>query len=402
MTHHLDAAGAVCPFTGRQSALPLDGNPHVPAPAFADARMHGPVAAVQFADGHDGLITTQYDIARAVLEDPRFSQVPRRLLLGPAEPARLDLDAAAHEALALADILSLDGEQHLRIRRSITSRFSVKAVRGRRDVVGRYVTEALDAFLEGPNPGNVTEYFAAPITVLTHCFALGVPAELVPLFEQSFVHESTSQQKFSAVREFIRAVSSSRGENVISDLLASDLTATEVEGIVFVLAVSGRDSVAYMIAMSVLTLLQHPEQLKLLVREPDLMPSAIEELVRFNTMFVTVFTRTATESLELAGVSISEGQSVAVSTVAANRDPARFDNPSVFDITRDAAGHLGFSHGPHGCVGQQFARVQVTEALTQQFQRVPNLELMPTEFESPFPLASFLPTYEAPPVMVTW
>lgn len=402
MTHHLDAAGATCPFTGRPSALPLDGNPHVPAPAFADARTHGPVAAIEFADGHPGLITTQYDIARAVLEDSRFSQVPRRLLLGPAEPEALEVDDRANEALALADILSLDGEQHLRIRRSITSRFSVKAVRGRRDVVRGYVTQVLDAFLAGPNPGNVTEHLATPISVLNHCFALGVPDQLVPLFEETFVHDSTLQQKFAVVRVIIESVSSSPGENVISDLLASDLTAAEVEGIVFVLAVSGRDSVAYMIAMSVLTLLSNPEQLDLLRRRPDLMPSAIEELVRFNTMFVTVFTRTATETVELAGVSIPRGQSVAVSTVAANRDPARFNNPSVFDITRDAAGHLGFSHGPHGCVGQQFARVQMTEALTQLLDRVPTLGLVPTEFETPYPLASFLPTYEAPRVMVTW
>lgn len=402
MTDALDARGAVCPFTGRPSGLPLDGNPHVPSPAFAEARARGPVAAIEFADGHQGLITTSYDSARAVLEDSRFSQIPRRLLLGPAEPVVPEMDARAHEALRLADILSLDGEQHLRIRRSITSRFSVKAVRGRRDDVRRVVTQVLDAFLLGPKPGNLTTDFATPISVLNHCAALGVPPELIPLFEQAFVRTSTMQEKFDAVRQIIDTASRLPGENVISDLLAADLTEAEVEGIVFVLSVSGRDSVAYMIAMSVLTLLKHPMQLERLRREPELMASAIEELVRFNTMFVTVFTRTATEAMELEGVSIAEGQSVAVSTVAANRDPGRFDNPSVFDIARDAAGHLGFSHGPHGCVGQQFARVQIAEAVSQVVERVPRLQLVPVDFETPYPVASQLPTYEAPPVLVTW
>ncbi|MBH0007790.1 cytochrome P450 [Salinibacterium sp. SWN1162] len=402
MTTTPAAAAGVCPFTGRSSALPLDGNPHVPTPALAEFRENGPATPIRFADDHEGLLVTQFGMAQAVLEDPRFTQNPRRFLLGPPEGEVHDVDQRAKDALAVADILSLDGDQHRRIRRSVTARFSVKAARGRREAVRGFVTETLDAFLAGPNPGNVTTDLATPISVRSHCLVLGVPDSHVQLFGDTFAKPTTTQRKFDVIRELLELVRLSPGDNVFSDLIASDLTAAEVEGLAWVLSVSGRDSVAYMISMSVLTLLKHPEQWELLKREPELLPGAIEELVRYNTMFLTVFSRTALEDMEIQGVTIPKGQSVTVSPVGANRDPERFDDPSTFDITRDSAGHLGFSHGPHGCVGQQFARVQITEALTQLLTRVPDLTLIDAEFESPYPLASYLPTYEAPPVNVTW
>ena len=395
-------APAVCPFTGRAAGIPLDGNPHRPTPAIATARAEAPAVPVQFADGHDGLLVARYGTAQAVLADDRFTTFPRRFLLGPAEGETHDVDQRALDALAVADILSLDGEQHLRIRRSITSRFSVKAARGRREEINGFVTEALDDFLDGPNPGNLTADFATPISVRSHCLALGVPDSHVALFAETFVQPTTTQRKFEVIRELIEVVRANPGENVLSDLLASDLSEAEVEGLGWVLSVSGRDSVAYMIAMSIFTLLRHPDQWAKLKREPELLRGAIEELVRYNTMFLNLFSRTAREDLEIEGVSVAKGQSVVVSAVGANRDPERFENPDTFDITRDAAGHLGFSHGPNGCVGQQFARVQITQAIEQIMARVPDLTLTEEQLESPYPVASFLPTYEAAPVMVSW
>jgi cytochrome P450 len=119
-------------------------------------------------------------------------------------------------------------------------------------------------------------------------------------------------------------------------------------------------------------------------------------------MFVSVFPRTATEDIELEGMRFREGESVWVSPAAANRDERRFDDPDEFDVTRDAFGHVGFGHGPHGCVGQQLARVEITEAMTCLIAGVPSLSLVSAEQNDHLPFAGDLPTYQTGAVFVAW
>jgi cytochrome P450 len=102
------------------------------------------------------------------------------------------------------------------------------------------------------------------------------------------------------------------------------------------------------------------------------------------------------------GVTIHAGQSVSVSSVAGNRDERRFPSPEEFDVTRDAYGHLGFGHGLHGCVGQQLARIEITEAITQLIGGIPSLRLVHAEQSEPMPFAHPVATYEAGAVLVGW
>ena len=160
---------------------------------------------------------------------------------------------------------------------------------------------------------------------------------------------------------------------MLSDLVSSEFSEGEIDGLTFALFSSGRDSVAYMIATATVALLSHPEQLEALRSDPSLMPGAIEEFMRYGAMFLTLFPRTATEDVELGDTHIAAGESVSVSPVAANRDGRRFENPEEFDITRDAFGHLGFGHGIHGCVGQQLARLEIRQAIGQLLAGLPGL-----------------------------
>jgi len=120
-------------------------------------------------------------------------------------------------------------------------------------------------------------------------------------------------------------------------------------------------------------------------------------------MFVTLFPRTATEDVEIDGVRIPKGTTVSASPVAANRDPHRWERPDELDLRRDAFGHLSFGSGQHGCVGQQFARLQVKEALTQLIAAMPGLRLVKAQQDEPIrPFPSELPTYHAGDVIVAW
>jgi len=405
---------AICPFS--PATLPGDGTPLEPSPTFAKWRAGGPAVPLQYQDGHEGLVSTDYDFARSILEDPRFSMRPQRMPMGPTghiinddlpnaanpseRPGPLDTDGQISEQ---SNLLIMDGEEHSRLRRLVTPRFSLRQARGRRDWISGMVAEQLKTFKSGSQPGDVWIDYARPIAAKTHCRVIGIPDSEYGNFVRLFVDSSTAQQKYDFIRKVLAMRTGDTGEDVISDLLSSDeITRHETEGILGFLLAAGRDSVAYLIATTTVALLTNPDQLDLLRAEPERIDAAIEEVMRFGAMFVTVFPRTALEDVNLKGVLIRAGQSVSVSPVAANRDPVRWDNPDNFDITRDAFGHLGFSHGIHGCIGQQLARVEIGEGVRQLIQGLPGLNLVHAEQMTPMPFAHPVAVYEAGSVMVRW
>jgi cytochrome P450 len=390
-----------CPYAER--VLPTDGTPLEPSPALATWRDEAPATPLRYPDGPDGLIVTRHALARDVLADSRFTVAVHRFPR-PQEGTELDdLDEAGRAALAASNLLALDGEQHLRMRRAILSQFSMRAVRAREDAVAGIVASQLADFLARDQPADLFAHYATPISMRTHCLVLGVPDTLAPRFGELFVTgTSTTQEKFDYIRELLAAREGSPGDDVITHLLQGEWTRAEVEGILLVLMTSGRDSVAYLISTAMVALLTHPDQLAVLRDDPAALPGAIEEFMRVGAMFVTLFPRTAREDVELHGVVIPAGTTVAVSPVAANHDGRQYEDPDRFDVTRDAFGHLGFGHGPHGCVGQQLARLEIREAVGQLLAAAPGIRLVHAEQLSPLPFAHPVATYEAGAVEVAW
>lgn len=404
-----------CPVN--HTSLPGDGTPLKPSPSLAKWRLEAPATPLKYQDGHDGLIATGYEVARSVLADPRFSMRPERLPMGPegdlasdkdvpnaalpAElPGPLDEDAQLSEH---SNLLIMDGDEHSKLRRLVTPRFSLKQARSRRDWIRAMVTEQLASFKTKEQPADIWREYALPIAAKTHCHVIGVPETHLATFVNLFEGNSTAQQKYDFIREVLDLRKDKPGDDVISDLLASeDITRHETEGVLRLLLGAGRDSVAYLIATTSVALLTHPDQLEQLLADPDKIDSAVEEFMRFGAMFITLFPRTALEDVELEGVLVKAGQSVSVSSVAANRDPARWENPDVFDVSRDGFGHLGFSYGIHGCIGQQVARIEISEGIRQLFQGLSGLKLVHAEQLTPMPFAHPVAVYEAGAVLVSW
>ncbi len=391
-----------CPMHGR--LLPSDGIPLRASPTLEAWREEGAATPLQYEDGHEGWIVTRHELAQAVLSDPRFSQVPQRMPGGSHETGWSEdvIDAGAQEALRVANLLSLDEPEHSRLRRLIASRFSVKASRARRDRIAEIVDAQIEHLRSLGSPADLTVEFAQPISVRGHCDVLGIPDSHAAEFARLFVGKSTTQERFDFLRDVIAVKRGSLGEDVISDLIQSEASEAEVEGLTLVLMSSGRDSVAYMIATATVALLTNPDQLAALRANPELLPNAIEEFMRFGAMFITLFPRTATEDVELPGLTVMAGQSVSVSPVGANRDERRFHDPGTFDIQRDGFGHLGFGHGLHGCMGQQLARVEISEAISHLLDAFPDLALVEAEQLEPLPFAHPVATYEAGAVIVAW
>lgn len=152
------------------------------------------------------------------------------------------------------------------------------------------------------------------------------------------------------------------------------LTEQQLQGYLTVLVAAGSETTRNAVSGGVLALLEHPEQLALLTRSPELMPSAVEEVLRW-TSPVIQFARTALSDFELSGVRIRAGQDVGLFYPSANRDEEVFSDPYRFDVTRTPNHHLAFGHGSHFCLGANLARQELQVMLSALLPRLPQLEL---------------------------
>lgn len=179
--------------------------------------------------------------------------------------------------------------------------------------------------------------------------------------------------------------------------------AVDHEGLVslaFLLLTAGHETTANMISLGVVGLLTHPEQLTLVKADPGRTPMAVEELLRYFSIADGVTSRLATEDVELGGVRIRAGEGVVVSGLSANWDPAVFANPGELDVERGARHHLAFGFGPHQCLGQNLARMELRIVFDTLFRRIPGLRLAVPLEELPFKSDAVI--YGVHELPVTW
>ena len=389
-----------CPY---KHNLPSDGTPLNPSPTLDHWRESSEIAPLSYPDGHEGWIALQQQISQEILMDTRFSQQPHRFPgLAPQQIPEDFIDERDELAITTADLLALDGDQHRKCRKTVTSKFSFKAVNSYSDAVSALVSRQLSHLLEQPQPVDLTEHFSEPISIANHAFVLGIPNSMVSEFERTFVGSVSRQERINFLRDVYQCKVENPGDDVISHLIQSELTQAEVEGLIYVFFTSGRDSVAYMISTSMVALLQNPDQLELMRATLPVSKEAVEELMRYCAMFVTLFPRTALEDLEIGGQKIEAGQSVSVSPVAVNRDPHIWDEPNTLKLDREVKAHLSFGHGIHGCLGQQLARLVIQESLTQLLKAINSVELVSAEQLQPMEFAHPVATYKVGKVIINF
>lgn len=389
-----------CPY---KHSLPLDGTPLKPSPTLDHWRESSAITSLSFPDGHDGWIALQQEISQAILMDTRFSQQPHRFPGSAPQLSQEDfVDERDRLAITTADLLALDGDQHRKCRKTVTSKFSFKAVNSYTDAVSTLVSRQLNHLIEQDQPVDLTEHFSEPISIANHAFVLGIPDSMVKEFERTFVGSVSRDERIRYLRAVYQYKLENPGDDVISHLIQSELTQAEIEGLIYVFFTSGRDSVAYMISTSMVALLQNPDQLAELRNNLPVSKEAIEELMRYCAMFVTLFPRTALEDLEIAGQQISAGQSISVSPVAVNRDPRIWEEPNSLKLDREIKAHLSFGHGIHGCLGQQLARLVIQESLTQLLTVLNSIELVDAEQLEPMEFAHPVATYKVGKVFLNF
>ncbi|MER6827589.1 cytochrome P450 [Streptosporangium sp. NPDC000563] len=362
--------------TARPPGCPFD-----PPKELLDAREHGPISRYTFPDGHAGWLVTGYDLVRAVLADPRFSS--RRELM--RHHPLVDFGDIEVPPAPPGEFLLMDEPQHSRYRKPLVGKFTVRRMRQLTERVEQVTAEHLDAMeAAGPTADLVTA-FAKPIPSVIICELLGVPYEDRGRFQENidkFLGGEVADEEliaaYTATQEYLAELVAAKRANptddVLSDLLDSDLTDEELKGMALILLSAGFDTTANMLALGTFALLQNPQQLAALRADPALVDRAVEELLRYLSVAKQFF-RVALEDVELGGQTIRAGSMMILSYNTANRDPERFADPHRLDLRRQDGGHLAFGHGIHQCLGQQLARVELRVAFPALLARFPTLRL---------------------------
>jgi cytochrome P450 len=295
------------------------------------------------------------------------------------------------------NLLDLDGENHRRLRKLVQPAFTPPAADRHRPAMRRHLADLFDP-LAGSGGFEVTESLAKPYPArmiaelmgapISDADRLGVWANLIQGQFDPFKLANERPALERAAAEFVeytRALLAVRhddpGDDLISELITAEeegdrLSADEVVHLTSAILVGGVDTTQAQLAHALALFCRHPEQWRMLAEDPSLAAGAVEEVLRYEP--ITPFTaRIALEEIEYQGVSFPPDTLIFAAAVAANRDPAAYEEPEEFDITaeRGRAKPLTFGAGPHFCLGANLARAELQEALAYLAPRMPGLEL---------------------------
>ncbi|MEV5704020.1 cytochrome P450 [Actinoallomurus sp. NPDC052274] len=365
--------------------------PFAPPPEYARMRASAPVVRATLPNGAPVWAVTRHAEARQILSHPRISSDTGR----PERPRGPDDDRPDD-----GFFIDMDPPEHSRYRRMLLSELGARPVAAMRPRIQRIVDTAIDEVLATGSPADLVESFARPVPARVVCELLGVPARDHGFFESRLRMLSVmdldprapqaSRDLRDHLRELIGRAEREPQDGLIGRLAArylptGELTVDALINVGFLLLLAGYESPANTIALGVVTLLAHPEQLAALRADPGLLPGATDELLRFHSVQDWVsFDRAAADDLEIGGVRIRAGDRLTVLAASANRDERAFEDPDEFDVRRSAHHHLAFGHGVHQCVGHNLARAELEIAYGSLLARMPTLRLATALEDLPF------------------
>jgi cytochrome P450 len=368
-----------------------------PFPLFAQVRADAPVHEVTLADGHRAWLVVGYEQAREALNHPGLSKDMHAAL---ARDGAVVAEGLPGPAFA-RHMLSVDPPDHTRLRGLAAPAFSrprMTALRPRIQAITDDLLDALEA--RGDAVVDLVGGFAFPLPFSVISELLGIPPQdrrevgiwFTTLLAPSAAPEPTAQAVAASARivayltDLLAIKRSAPGEDLVTDLVhAADergaLTEQEMLSTIFQLVVAGHDTTTSLIGNGIVALLRHPAQREALLANPELLPRAIEEFLRWDAPVPHATFRYTTQDVTLGGSVIPAHTQVIISLAAANRDSARYPDAESFEITRPDTGHLAFGHGIHHCLGARLARLEGQIAFTTLFGRFPTTRLAvpPTE-----------------------
>ncbi|WP_243766702.1 cytochrome P450 [Streptomyces sp. GC420] len=389
ITYNPEVARRTLPFD------PFDPDFHAdPFPYYRKIREQSGSA---FRTGGGIVAVFGYEEAAAVMKDHRFGWG-----VNPMVADQFVENPASGESGRI--LMFMDPPDHTRIRGLVSKAFTPKMMNLLRPKAAQYARELLAKAVEESPDGRVDlqEVLSRPLPARVLSDMMDIPEHYHPLFFANTMESGrgldpgftlTEDQKagrnaardvfINAGIELVAARRAEPGDDLISELTRAEqegdrLSEWELAMLLMNLLAAGFGATAALIGNQVYNLLSHPEQVEWLRSHPDHVPSAVEELLRYDSTLAMV-TRTALEDADVAGIPVRAGEYVVVMMAAANRDPAAFDDPERLDVSRVQSRNLGFGHGIHFCVAAPVARMIAQEALAALLEYDVRLDDEPVE-----------------------
>ncbi|MGH3170152.1 MAG: cytochrome P450 family protein [Trebonia sp.] len=387
-----------------------------PQDVFARLRASGPATPVVMPDGGRAWLVTRYADVRAALADPRLAKD----WMTHMTPEDWNPDPS--HTYFNRNMLNLDPPDHTRLRRLVTKAFTSRRVAALRPRIATITDELLDAMAAAGSAGSagssgavdLLEVFAFPLPVTVICELLGIPArdrDDFRVWSAAFVDSRVPREDFQSAstamyQYFTDLLAEKRrrpGDDLVSALITAQdaddsLSDSELLSMLFLLLIAGHETTVNLIGNGTLALLQHPAGLARLRSDMSLLPSAVEELLRYANPLNHATERFTLTPVVIGGVEIPAREWVIVATSSANRDASRFEDPSSLDVGRDATGHVAFGHGIHYCLGAPLARLEGEIAIGSLLSRFPGLSLAVPESELRWRVSSLIHGLESLPV----
>ena len=382
---------AVCP-AGYHGFEPFDMNN--PFPAYEELRHEQPV---MFDDRIGYYVVTRYDDVKATFDNwETFSsenaQAPVKPLGEPAKKIMAEGGFTAYSGLS-----ARIPPDHTRIRAVASKAFTPRRYKVMEPMIRENVQNMIASMLAKGSEGDILTDIAYELPTITILTLLGVPVSKIPEVKEWATSRAvitwsdlTDEEQIPHAHNMVKywnycqyLVSNSKenpGDNLVSDMVAfqaagDEITDHEIASVLYSMLFAGHETTTTLISNAIRVLLQHRVAYESLVADPEKIPAAIDEVLRYSPSIVA-WRRKAVKDGEIGGVAIPKGSNVLLVMGSANRDEAVFDQPDAFDIGREnARSHLAFGYGIHYCLGNMLAKLQARVAIEEITKNVPSLRL---------------------------
>ncbi|MFF0146021.1 cytochrome P450 [Amycolatopsis sulphurea] len=376
-----------------EEPIPLYGAEYKtdPYPLYTAMRDKCPVHRVGFPSGVNAWLVTGYDAAHATLNDRRLGKNHRLGNDGWRALASI-MPEPQHSQLQV-HLLHQDPPKHTAMRKLVLDAFAPRRVESLRprfqEIAGTLVTE-----FPADGPLDLVTLFAAKFPFLVLAETIGLSPALAKDFRREWgkvvapvgpkdprrpEYERLLHELQTYITDVVADNRETGGDGLLAGLVTAHtqgaLSKEELDSMIFQLLVAGQEPVTNQITTMLVALLRHPSQLARLRAAPELLPQAVEELLRYDSAFELTTWRFLAEDDGLHGRHVPAGDSIIVSLCAANRDPGQFPNPDELDFDRSPNPHLAFGHGIHFCPGAALARAELQIALGTLLARLPRFRL---------------------------
>ncbi|EMY4794768.1 TPA: cytochrome P450 [Bacillus pacificus] len=357
---------------------------------YKESRKIQPILFVNEVELGKEWLITRYEDALPLLKDNRLKKDMTNVFPQDTTNMYLSVDNSDH---LTTHMLNSDPPNHSRLRSLVQKAFTPKMIT---QLDGRIQRIADDLISEIERKGtlNLVDDYSFPLPIIVISEMLGIPKEdqvkfriwshaviASPETPEEIKETEKQLSEFITYLQYLVDVKRKEPkEDLVSALILAEseghkLSARELYSMIMLLIVAGHETTVNLITNTVLALLENPNQLQLLKDNPKLIDSAIEEGLRYYSPVEVTTARWAAEPFQIHHQTIQKGDMVIIALASANRDETVFENPEIFDITRENNRHIAFGHGSHFCLGAPLARLEAKIAITTLFKRMPELQI---------------------------